>query len=127
MTAIENIAIIFAILVLVKMIFVLTVPMKWMKFGKWALKKSCLTTLVYLGLITWVGYYVLLDMTVVQVAAVATLVALVGGLGIIPYSNELLKTGEKMLKNKENMLKKNWLVIVIWVYFAIWVLISVFL
>jgi hypothetical protein len=125
MTAIEIIAAFFAILVLVKMAFVLTVPMKWMKFGRWALKKSYLTTLVYLGLLTWVGYYVLLDMSVVQVAAVATLVALLGGLGVIPYSNELLKIGEKILK-KESLLKKNWLVILIWVYFAIWVLVSVF-
>ena len=126
MTAIEIIAVIFAVLVLIKMAFVLTVPMKWMKFGKWALKKSWITTLVYLGLITWVGYYILLDMTVVQVAAVTMLVALLGGLGFIPYSSEFMKMGEKMLKNKENMIKKNLLVIIIWIYFAIWVLVSVF-
>ncbi len=127
MTALEVIATILAILVLVKVSVVLVNPGLWMKkvaeplFGN-----PALATAVYAGLAIVVGYFVFASLTIVEVAAVMAFTALLMGLGMLPYAKPMLKIAEEMAANRSELLRNAWLPIVIWVGISLWVLSSVF-
>lgn len=126
MTALEIIATIFALLILVKIVVVLVNPQLWMKkVAEPLLGNPPLATAVYGGLAIVVGYYVFTSLDITDVAAVMAFGALVGGLGMIPYAQPLLKTAEEMVATRSNLLRKARLPLVIWVVIALWVLTSV--
>ncbi len=127
MSALEIIATIFAILVLVKMVVVLINPQVWMKkVAEPLLGNPWLATTVYGVLAIVVGYYVLTRMNIVDVAAVMAFTALVGGLGILPFADAFMKIAEEMSADRSKLLRNAWLAIVIWTVIALWVLTSVF-
>ncbi len=126
MTALEIIATIFAIFVLVKMVVVLIDPQIWMKkVAEPLLGNPRLATTVYGVLAIVVGYYVLTRLYIVDVAAVMLFTALVMGVGMMPYSKALLKIAEEMSATRSDLLRNAWLPIVIWTVIALWVLTSV--
>ncbi len=126
MTALEIIATIFAIFVLVKMVVVLIDPQIWMKkVAEPLLGNPRLTTAVYAVLAIVVGYYVFASLHIVDVAAVMLFTALVMGVGMMPYSKALLRIAEEMSATRSDLLRNAWLPIVIWTVIALWVLTSV--
>lgn len=126
MTALEIIATIFALLVLIKLVVALINPQLWMKkVAEPLLGNPRLATTVYGVLAIVVGYYVLTRLYIVDVAAVMLFTALVGGVGMMPYSKELLKIAEEMSMTRSDLLRNAWLSIVIWGVIALWVLTSV--
>ncbi len=127
MTALEIIATIFAIFVLVKIVVVLIDPQIWMKrVAEPLLGNPRLATAVYLVLAIVVGYYVFASLHIVDVAAVMLFTALVMGVGMMPYSKALLKLAGEMSATRSDLLRNAWLPIVIWTVIALWVLTSVF-
>ena len=126
MTALEIIATIFAIFVLVKIVVVLIDPQIWMKkVAEPLLGNPRLATAVYLVLAIVVGYYVFASLHIVDVAAVMLFTALVMGVGMMPYSKALLKIAREMSATRSDLLRNAWLPIVIWTVIALWVLTSV--
>ncbi len=126
MTALEIIATIFAIFVLVKIVVVLIDPQIWMKrVAEPLLGNPRLATAVYLVLAIVVGYYVFASLHIVDVAAVMLFTALVMGVGMMPYSKALLKLAGEMSATRSDLLRNAWLPIVIWTVIALWVLTSV--
>lgn len=126
MTALEIIATIFAIFVLVKIVVVLIDPQIWMKkVAEPLLGNPRLATAVYLVLAIVVGYYVFASLHIVDVAAVMLFTALVMGVGMMPYSKALLKIAGEMSATRSDLLRNAWLPIVIWTVIALWVLTSV--
>ena len=126
MTALEVIATIFALLVLVKMVGLLMNPQLWMdKVAKPLLGNPRLATAVYGVLAIVVGYYVFASLHIVDVAAVMLFTALVMGVGMMPYSKALLKLAGEMSATRSDLLRNAWLAIVIWTVIALWVLTSV--
>ncbi len=126
MTALEIIATIFALFVLVKMVVVLIDPQIWMKkVAEPLLGNPRLATTVYGVLAIVVGYYVLTRLHIVDVAAVMLFTALVMGVGMMPYSKALLRIAEEMSATRADLLRNAWLPIVIWTVIALWVLTSV--
>lgn len=126
MTALEIIATIFAIFVLVKMVVVLIDPQIWMKrVAEPLLGNPRLATAVYAVLAIVVGYYVFASLHIVDVAAVMLFTALVMGVGMMPYSKALLKLAGEMSATRSDLLRNAWLPIVIWTVIALWVLTSV--
>ncbi len=126
MTALEVIATIFAIFVLVKIVVVLIDPQIWMKrVAEPLLGNPRLATAVYLVLAIVVGYYVFASLHIVDVAAVMLFTALVMGVGMMPYSKALLKLAGEMSATRSDLLRNAWLPIVIWTVIALWVLTSV--
>ncbi len=127
MTALEIIATIFALFVLVKMVVVLIDPQIWMKkVAEPLLGNPRLATTVYGVLAIVVGYYVFASLHIVDVAAVMLFTALVMGVGMMPYSKALLKIAGEMSATRSELLRNAWLPIVIWTVIALWVLTSVF-
>lgn len=126
MTALEVIATIFAILVLVKIVVVVINPRVWMKkVAEPLLGNPPLATAIYAILAIVVGYYVFERLPVTHVAAVMLFTALVMGIGLMPYAHPVLKIAEEISATRSTLLRKAWLPIVIWVGIALWVLASV--
>jgi hypothetical protein len=121
-TPIKILATIFAVAVLVKLIFLVINPNLWMKKIGGLLKNPLMTTAVYLGAATIVGYFVLTRISIIDVAAVMLFTSLLIGLGLAPYSSFLLKMGEEMINKGVG---KAWLALVIWGALALWVLFAV--
>ncbi len=122
MTSIEVLATIFAVLVLVKLVFIRTNLKAWMNFAQTILRNSVAALLVYLVLAAVVGYFIFSSMTIVQVGAVMLFTSLLMGVGLAPYSQVILKVGEEMLT--EGM-GKAWLSMLIWLCISLWVLYGV--
>jgi hypothetical protein len=115
MTALEVIATILAVLVLVKIAVVLVNPGLWIKNVAGPIfENPPLATAVYAGLAIVVGYFVFASLTVVEVAAVMAFTALLMGVGMLPYAKPFLHIAEEMAANKSELLRNAWLSIVIY-------------
>ena len=126
MAALDIIATIFALLIVVKIVVVLVKPQLWMKkVAEPLLGNPPLATAVYGILAIVVGYYVFTNLDIIDIAAVMAFTALVTGLGMLPYAQTLLKVAEEMSATRSKLLRNAWLPIVIWVVIALWVLTSV--
>ncbi len=123
MSPLEIIATIFAIIVLVKLIFLSLSARLWMRTVGAMLNYPVATTLIYLVLAGIVGYYVLSNIAIIQIAAVMLFTSLLGGIGLAPYSRVMLRLGEEILNEG---VSKAWLSMLIWTLVAIWVLYTVF-
>jgi len=122
MTPIEIIALIVVLLTAIKIIVVLIKPkVWWINIVKPVYKNHILASIVSLILAGIVLYYLLEEITVVQIFAVMAFIALVACMTISSYSKEMLGLGEKLLKDK-SILKKAWLPLVIWILLVLWAL-----
>ena len=120
MAAMETIATIFGVLVLVKMIVLMTKPEAWIdKISKPILKHADLAKFVYLALAVWIGYYIFQVLTIVEVTAVALFVSLLMSLTFFDYSQELSKLIESI---KKKGFSRSWMTMIIWTVWAVWVL-----
>jgi len=120
MDALEIIATIFALLIVMKIVVVLVNPQLWMKkVAQPLLGNPRLASAVYGVLAIVVGYYVFTYLDIIDIAAVMAFTALVMGLGMLPYAKTLLKTAEEMLATPAKLLRTVWLPIVIWVVIAL--------
>lgn len=126
MTPLEIIAFLLVLLGLIKLAVVSRNPKKWLTFWKKKYSNTTATNIVALVLAGVVLYYLLQELTIVQIMAVAAFIALVFLIGFLPYVKELFEMAEKMLK-QDNTLKKSWLVILVWLLLSLWVLWEIFL
>ena len=122
MTPIEILAIIFAVLVLVKLLFVLIKPGAWMSFVGFLYKNTIVITTVYVVLAVLVGLYIFASFNIVQVAAVAVFISLLMGIGFAPFSQKLIAMNNEVIEERG----KAWLAMLIWAAIAIWTLWVVF-
>jgi hypothetical protein len=125
MTPVEIIALILAIAVIVKILVVSFSPKTWLNaVAKPLYKNPVLLVIVELLLAGVVFYYLLQELTVVQIVACTFFGALLTGMTFAVYSKETLSLAEKMLRSK--LLKKAWLPILVWLALAIWALKEIF-
>lgn len=122
--AVEIIALIFAVLVIVKLLVVSFSPKSWLALAKSLYKTPMVLFIVELILAAVVFYYLLIELTVVQIFAAVTLGALLTGMSFAIYGKETIAWGTKLLDS--NTPKKIWLPILIWLALAVWVLIELF-
>ena len=125
MNPIEVLALIFGIGLIGKLIVAILNPKPSMKLAKRLLKHTTFTTILYLVLAGVVGIYVFQSMSITQVAAALLFGAFLLGLCLIPYADTALKIGNVMMG--KNMIKKDWLALIIWVALAMWAIIAAFL
>jgi hypothetical protein len=126
MTPIEILAVIFAALVLVKLLFIAVDPKIWMKGVESILNNYVFTTVVYVLLALITGYIIFKSLNIVQVAAVMLFTSLIIGLTMIPYSKEFLALGKELASTRSQIFRRAWLAIVIWAGIAVWTLYAVF-
>lgn len=126
MTPIEIIALIVILVAAIKIIVLLINPKSWMGVVRKVWTNPMITSVISLILAAVVLYYLLQEITIIQVFAAMALVGLLAALGIAAYSNEIVALGEKMLKDKA-VIKKAWLALLIWIILIIWALKELFL
>ena len=123
MTPLEIIALIFAILAIVKMLVLLIDHKKWMKVPDFFVEHARLFGLLYLALAILVGYFLFVEIGVVNLFVAVLFAALIIALTWITDANAL----ERILAPYKSMtraefLKKYWIELVVWFVFAGYVL-----
>ena len=125
MTPVEIIAVILAITILVKVIVILTYPKKRVEFAVGLVRhhRSALQ-LMYAVIALVTGYFILQSFSVVDVMAVVCFSVALMGITLIEYEKSLVM----MIKESQSpdLLRRNWLSLIIWIALAVWTLYTVF-
>ena len=126
MTPIEIIALIFVIVAILKLIvlFVAVKPAKAMKIAKplWT-QHPAVVHIVGIALLAVLGYFLLQELSIVQLVAAMFFGFLLMAMFLMPYTKSVLKLAEEILKNK----CKAWLAWLIILVMSLWVLKELFL
>lgn len=126
MTAIEIMALIVAVFILGKMITVFINQNAWfdnLTTRFWS--NSILVTVTSLIISVVTLYYLLGELTIVQIGAAFLFFGAFTVFGLAQFSKEMLKFEEIMFKDKD-MLKKGWLPSIAWTAFGIWIVYALF-
>ena len=121
-TAVEILALILSVIVLLKLIILTIKPDVLFNLSKkWFnnVKLFQVSILIFGGVML---YYLLQTLTIVQIFAVTLFVAALYALLLAPYAKKLMK----FFKPK-TIVKDNWLAFLIWVVLALWVLKELFM
>jgi hypothetical protein len=113
----------FAVIILLKLVFVLTSPQQWMGFATVFLGHYGLFMAIYLILIVITGYYIFSSLNLIDIALVMFFASLLTALALIPYTTLLLSLNEQMIASG---MGKAWLAVVIWGVLAVAILFRVF-
>ncbi len=119
----EILAVIFAGLILLKIVFGLINPGTWMGLSAAFLGHYYLVMGIYLGLLVITGYYVFTSLDLIDVAVVMLFTSTLVGITLIPYTPSMLKMGEEI---GVQGFSKAWLGLLIWVAIAGAVLYRIF-
>ncbi len=122
MSAIEIIAVIVTISVLLKTVMFLVNPTPLKRWAEVMMGKACLMQGVMLAFIVIVGYFLLTNLTVVQVVASMVLGHFLMALLLLQYP----KIYKKMIVEIFKEPRKMWLPFLIWIILAVWTLWVVF-
>ena len=114
---------IFAVLTLVKLLFLLISPGKWLVVSQAFLGYTGVVTVVYLVLLAITGYFIFTSLDLIDVALVMLFTAGLVGLSLIPYVGALQKVGQEI---GTLGFGKAWLAWIIWVVIAVAVLYRIF-
>jgi hypothetical protein len=125
MDAVDILAIVFGVLALAKLLICLLDPQTGLKASEELLKRPSVATIIYLILTVVVGYLVFTNLSGGQIGAVLLFSSLLMGLSVAPHSIEVLEVARRICGTKEEVLRKNWLSIIIWAIVAVWILIGV--
>ena len=125
MTPIEIMALVVVLLGGIKLIVFAINPKSWMKVVDSVFSRPMLTTVVSLILGALVLWFLLKEITIVQIFGAMLFFMFLMALGWSAYSKEMLAFSKKVLKQKD-LLKRSWLILVIWIVLLIWVLYALF-
>jgi hypothetical protein len=114
---------IFAVLTLIKLVFLLVSPGNWLGVTQAFLGHSGIVMAVYLLVLVITGYFIFTTLDLIDVAVVMLFTATLVGLSLIPYAASLQKLGQEI---GTIGFGKAWLACVIWVVIAVAVLLRVF-
>jgi len=110
---------IFAALIMIKLLFIIISPGKWMSLVEVFLRHYAFIWWVYLALIIVTGYYIFSSLDLIDIVLVMFFTALIIGVSLIPFSDAWLKLGKEIAAKG---LGKAWLSVVIWGALAVAVL-----
>ena len=116
-------AVVFAVIVIIKMAVMLILP-KWISgfAGKVFNQSRMILNGISVIFIVIVGYFVLLRIDILTVLAVMLFTHILIGMFFLQYPKEIMSLSKKMMKDKSKML----LVALLYVALAVWGLVVVF-
>lgn len=120
-TAVETLALILAILTLVKLLFVITNRKFFIKLVKPLYNSSGTFSLVFLVISGIVLYFLMQTLSIVEIFAVTLFAAMLMGAALMTYGNDYLKIAEKLIA-KKSLPWQLWLQIIIWTALSIWII-----
>jgi len=119
-TPVETIALIIIVITAIKILVLLVKPMAWMNFAKKIyLTNPTLTQIISLVLAAVVLYYLLQEITIIQILAVMAFISLLLVMGLAPIMGNLIKKYEGIIK-RGNIWKDSWLYTLIWIALMAW-------
>lgn len=124
--AIQTIALIIAVVTLVKLVVLAIKPKAWLSIVKPLYSKPIILMVVALilsGII--LNYLLAAGITITQIFAVFALMAMLMLLSLAVYTKEILALGNKMLKDR-SFLRRGWVALVVWAILSIWVIKEIF-
>ncbi|MEX0932488.1 MAG: hypothetical protein WDZ77_00080 [Candidatus Pacearchaeota archaeon] len=125
-TPVEIIALVMIIGAAIKILMLLINPKTWMNFTKDFYSNPGLVSFGSLILAAVVLYYLLMELTIVQIVATTSFVALLVIVGMARYIPDIMKKFEDQIK-KGNLWKENLLYTVIWVLLLVWAAKEIFM
>jgi len=125
-STIAILAVIFSLFIILKISVVFINPHGWFRVADALLRNAIIITVVYVIFTVIVGYYILRNFSIVQVAAVMLFTSLLIGLATIPFSETILSIRKELLGSRRDILRKTWLTLLIWIAIAVWTLYEVF-
>ncbi len=129
MTPIETIALILALVSVIKLLTLIASPSSW--YSNKNPLVSILTgrtvgPIVSLILAAVVLKYLLQEVSIVQIFAVTAFIALLLMVSIAPYSRSLMNWLRDEASRNGNVLRSSWLAVLVWVVLIIWVIKDIF-
>ncbi|MBL7206268.1 MAG: hypothetical protein ISS36_01575 [Candidatus Aenigmarchaeota archaeon] len=121
-TPVTILAVVFAVIILLKAVMGIWRPQTRLKFAKAVWKRSELLSATCLLFLIIIGYFILLELTIVQVAAVMLFTTILMGLNMAAYPKAMEKLINEVLRKRSRF----WASMIIWVVIALWVLYAVF-
>ena len=118
-TPVEIIALVLIVVSVIKIAVLLVNPGSWMNFAKNLYSKPKAVSTVALILAAIVLFYLLQEMSIVQILAVTAFVILLVLIGLAKEVGPLIKKYEVIIK-KGNLWKENWLYTLIWIVLLVW-------
>lgn len=106
---------VFAVLVLIKLAFLLISPGKWLAVSQAFLGHGNLVTGIYLAVLIVTGYYVFTSLDLFDVAVVMLFTSALVGFSLIPYAPALKTMGQEI---GTIGFGKAWMAWIIWVAIA---------
>ncbi|MFC1800602.1 hypothetical protein ACFLYT_00955 [Nanoarchaeota archaeon] len=125
MTPVEIMALILALIACVKIIVLLFNPKAFTGVPKKFFKKPAVTMVVALILAIVALYYLLTELTIVQIFASSFFVMMMVLMTYAAFPKVVMSMTDKIFK--ENILKKAWLPVAIWIVIVAWVLYALFI
>ena len=125
-TPVEIIALIVIIAAVVKMLVLLTNPAKWMNLAKSVYKRPRTVSLVSLILAAIVLYYLLQELTIVQIIATVAFTALLVLISLASEVDSFIKKYEAKIKNG-TLWQEYWLYALIWIVLLAWAAYALFM
>ncbi len=110
-----------SVLIIVKILFVAFNAKGWLSFGKRLYSSPIVLVLAEAILAAVLFYYLLMQITIVQIMASLGLGALLTGIVFAVYPKETMAWAGKFLKRK-TILDRAWLPIILWLALAVWAL-----
>jgi hypothetical protein len=122
MTGIEILALIFAVIVIIKAVMLFVSPKSSLRKAKYFFERPALVIGIYIVLLAVTGYIVIPIIGIVNTfAATAFGVSLIA-LNLAVYPKQAMKLTKIILKNRKKMI----LPLIIWTALAVWVLYALF-
>lgn len=121
---VEILALVLIVLVAIKLVFLFIKPPMWMKVVRFIYSSPFVLLTVELIAAGIALYFLLQELTIVQILAVILLGALLTGIGFAAYGKEVVSWAGKILK--KGFLKKAWLPILVWLALIVWGALTLF-
>lgn len=116
-------AAIFAVVILIKLLFWIIAPNLWMGLVDSLLGHQAMLTIIYLGLLVITGYYVFSTLNLFDIVVVMFFTSILIAIGTLPYASLLLKLRGEITSIG---VSKAWLALLLWGGLAVVVLYKVF-
>ena len=124
LTAVEIIALIFALAGLIKIVTIIINKKIWYKNVAKPIYSNSKFGFVFVVFAVVIFYFLIQEFSIVQIFAVLAFSSLLIAIGFLSYREEFSKLVEKAYKEKLN--GWIWLYTLIWVILCVWVLIEIF-
>jgi hypothetical protein len=128
MTPVEIMALVVVVVSVIKLVVTLINPQIWMRKvarGVYGNKQVTAIVCLVLGAVTF--YYLLQELSIVQIFAAFLAFWFVFILAVLPFGRDIVSAVETKYTSTGEVWRRSWLVVVIWIVLLVWVVKELFM